>query len=57
MPGKSMLAISAAGYDGENAVAVGYSRMSDNGKVMLKLQGNSNSRGKVGGSVSVGYQW
>ncbi|MFY1027041.1 YadA C-terminal domain-containing protein [Actinobacillus seminis] len=55
MPGKSMVA--AAGYDGENAVAIGYSRVSDSGKVMLKLQGNSNSQGKVAGAVSVGYQW
>ncbi|MBB5152324.1 autotransporter adhesin, partial [Histophilus somni] len=57
MPGKSMLAISAAGYGGENAVAIGYSRMSDNGKIMLQLQGNRNSRGKAAGSVSIGYQW
>ncbi|WP_075294015.1 YadA-like family protein [Histophilus somni] len=57
MPGKSMLAISAAGYGGENAMAIGYSRMSDNGKIMLKFQGNRNSQGKMAGSVSIGYQW
>ncbi|WP_249960775.1 YadA-like family protein [Histophilus somni] len=57
MPGKSMVAIAAAGHDGESALAIGYSRISDNGKVMLKLQGNSNSQGKVSGAVSVGYQW
>ncbi|TEW30475.1 hypothetical protein E3U35_03800 [Histophilus somni] len=57
MPGKSMVAIAAAGHDGESALAIGYSRISDNGKVMLKLQGNSNSQGKVSGAVSIGYQW
>ncbi|OOF44738.1 hypothetical protein BKK51_08400 [Rodentibacter trehalosifermentans] len=57
LPGKSMVAVSAGAYQGESAIAVGYSRASDNGKLILKLQGDTNSRGKVGGSVGVGYQW
>ncbi|WP_418066866.1 YadA family autotransporter adhesin [Rodentibacter caecimuris] len=57
LPGKSMLAASAGTFKGENAFAVGYSRASDNGKLILKLQGNANSQGDVGGSVGVGYQW
>ncbi|HDL3090103.1 TPA: YadA-like family protein, partial [Mannheimia haemolytica] len=36
--------------------AVGYSRISDNGKVIYKLTGNSNTRGDFGGSISMGYQ-
>ena len=52
-----MMALSAGTYQGQNAIAVGYSRASDNGKVVLKIQGNTNSQGKVGGSVGVGYQW
>lgn len=57
LPGKSMVAAAAGTYKGESAVAVGYSRASDNGKVILKLQGNANTRGDFGGSVGVGYQW
>lgn len=57
IPGKSMLAAAAGTYGGQNAVAVGYSRSSDNGKVILKLQGNANTNGRFGGSVGVGYQW
>ncbi|QPB41962.1 YadA-like family protein [Rodentibacter haemolyticus] len=57
LPGKSMVAASAGHFKGENALAVGYSRASDNGKLILKLQGNTNSRGDVGGSVGIGYQW
>ena len=57
IPGKSMVAASAGTFKGESAVAVGYSRSSDNGKVILKLQGNANTQGDVGGSVGVGYQW
>ena len=57
IPGKSMVAASAGTYKGQSALAVGYSRASDNGKLILKLQGNANTRGDVGGSVGVGYQW
>ncbi|MEG9474661.1 YadA family autotransporter adhesin, partial [Mannheimia indoligenes] len=57
IPGKSMVAAAAGTFKGENALAVGYSRSSDNGKVILKLQGNANTRGDLGGSVGVGYQW
>ncbi|QIA77515.1 YadA-like family protein [Rodentibacter caecimuris] len=57
IPGKSMVAASAGTFKGQNAVAVGYSRASDNGKLILKLQGNANTRGDLGGSVGVGYQW
>ncbi|MDG4948348.1 YadA-like family protein [Actinobacillus equuli subsp. haemolyticus] len=57
IPGKSMVAAAAGTFKGESALAVGYSRSSDNGKVILKLQGNANTRGDLGGSVGVGYQW
>lgn len=57
LPGKSMVAVSAGAYQDQSAIAVGYSRASDNGKLILKLQGDTNSRGEVGGSVGVGYQW
>ena len=52
-----MVAASAGTYKGQSALAVGYSRASDSGKLILKLQGNANTRGDVGGSVGVGYQW
>ena len=55
--GKSMVSASAGTFKGQSAVAVGYSRASDNGKLILKLQGNANTRGDIGGSVGVGYQW
>ncbi len=57
IPGKSMVAAAAGGYGGASAVAVGYSRASDNGKLILKLQGTANSQGHVSGGVGVGYQW
>ncbi|MWP88570.1 hypothetical protein F9890_11075 [Glaesserella parasuis] len=57
LPGKSMIAASAGTFKGQSALAVGYSRASDNGKLILKLQGNANTSGEMGGSVGVGYQW
>ncbi|BFU59622.1 YadA-like family protein [Rodentibacter abscessus] len=57
MPGKSMVAAAAGGYSGASAIAVGYSRASDNGKVILKLTGTANSAGHYSGGVGVGYQW
>ena len=56
-PGKSMVAAAAGTFKGQNALAVGYSRASDNGKVIFKLQGNANTSGDVGAGVGVGYQW
>ena len=55
--GKAMVAAAAGTFKGQNALAVGYSRISDNGKVILKLQGNANTSGDVGAGVGVGYQW
>ncbi|MDO4698353.1 MAG: YadA-like family protein, partial [Pasteurellaceae bacterium] len=57
IPGKSMVAAAAGGYAGASAVSVGYSRASDNGKLILKLQGTANSQGHLSGGVGVGYQW
>lgn len=55
--GKAMVAAAAGTFKGQNALAVGYSRISDNGKVIFKLQGNANTSGDVGAGVGVGYQW
>ena len=57
LPGKSMVAAGAGTYKGESALAVGYSRLSDNGKVGIKFSVNTNTRGDSGAAASVGYQW
>ena len=57
LPGKSMVSVGGGTFRGENAVAIGLSRISDNGKIGIKLSGMSTSQGDTGGSVSVGYQW
>lgn len=57
IPGKSMLTAGAGTYAGQTAVAVGITRMSDNGLWVSKLGGSVDSRGKVGFSFGVGVHW
>ncbi|QTM01530.1 YadA-like family protein [Mannheimia sp. ZY171111] len=57
LPGKSMIAAAGGTYDGATAVSVGYSKASDNSKLILKLQGTATSEGNLSGGVGVGYQW
>lgn len=57
LPGKSMVSAAVGTFKGQNALAIGYSKASSNGKLILKLQGNANSQGDVGGAVGIGYQW
>ncbi|WP_404319957.1 YadA-like family protein [Klebsiella oxytoca] len=56
-PGASMMALSGGTYQGQSAIALGVSTISDNGKWVSKLSGMSNSQGDFGVSVGVGYQW
>ncbi|SMB78498.1 Autotransporter adhesin [Pasteurella testudinis DSM 23072] len=57
LPGHSMVAVAGGAHKSQNAVALGVSRISDNGKVILKLNASHNSRGDLTGGVGVGYQW
>ena len=57
LPGKSMVAAAAGTFKGQNALAVGYSSISDNGKLIWKAQANLNSRADVGVGVGIGYLW
>ena len=59
--GHSMVSASTAHYNGEQALAIGYSSLSDNGKVILKagasfnFSGNNTKKPLFG--AAVGYQW
>ena len=57
IPGKNMVSVAAGNYQGQNAVALGVSRISDNGKVIIRLAGTSDTQGKVGVAVGAGYHW
>ena len=56
LPGKNMVGLGVAHYNSQNAIAVGMSALSDNGKWVLKGSVNANSK-KVGVGAGIGYQW
>ena len=57
MPGKSMAAIAASTFRGETGFAIGISTITEDGRYVYKLSGNSNSRGDVGVTVGAGIVW
>ncbi|MBT2748908.1 MULTISPECIES: YadA-like family protein [unclassified Lysobacter] len=57
MPGKSMAAIAASSFRGETGFAIGVSTITEDGRYVYKLSGNSNSRGDVGVTVGAGIVW
>lgn len=56
-PGASMVGLAGGTYQGQSAIALGVSTISDNGKWVTKLSGTTNSQGDVGAAVGVGYQF
>ena len=54
-PGKTSVSMSGSAYRGQNAYALGISRMSSNGKFLLKGAVSGNNRGHYGGVVSATY--
>ncbi|STO54151.1 large adhesin [Canicola haemoglobinophilus] len=56
LPGKSTLSLATGHYMGTQAFAMGYSRVSDNGKVIVKFSlGHGDKQTSVG--AGVGYTW
>ena len=56
-PGLSAATAAVGQYRGQSAVAVGYSRLSDNGKYGVKLSLGANTQGNVGAGAGVAYFW
>ncbi|ABR74143.1 YadA domain protein [Actinobacillus succinogenes 130Z] len=55
--GASGVGVGVANYRNENAVAVGYSRLSDNGKHIVKLSAGADTRGYGMTGAGYMYQW
>ena len=55
--GKSMLAFAMGAFEDKGALAVGYSRASDNGRTVFKAHLNANTESKFGGGVGLGFEW
>ncbi|MDG6471495.1 YadA-like family protein [Glaesserella parasuis] len=57
LPGKSTLGAGIGTFEGQNAIAVGFSRMSDNGRVILKVSAGATSQGKYNAGAGIALQW
>ncbi|AMN49996.1 YadA-like family protein [Psychrobacter sp. P2G3] len=55
--GKSMIGGGIASYNGESAVAIGVSRVSDNGRWVMKINGTADTQGNAGGAIGAGFHF
>ena len=57
IPGRSMVTGGIATYNGQGAVAVGLSKLSDNGQWVFKINGSADTQGNAGAAVGAGFHW
>lgn len=59
LPGKSMVGVGLGNYGDAQALAVGFSRLSDNARTILKgsIDANTKDTNKFGVSLGLGFQW
>ncbi|KAA0914476.1 YadA-like family protein [Psychrobacter sp. ANT_WB68] len=55
--GKSMIGGGIAAYNGESAVAIGFSKLSDDGRWVMKLNGTADTQGNVGAAIGAGFHF
>ncbi|QNS16003.1 YadA C-terminal domain-containing protein [Mannheimia bovis] len=55
--GANLLGVGVGNYNGESAIAVGYSKASDNNKVILKMSAGATTQGDYTFGAGMGYQW
>ncbi len=55
--GRSMIAMGAGSTGGQSALAFGISRITDNGRWVMKLNGSMSTTSKGGVGGGIGYQW
>ncbi|OAV09124.1 hypothetical protein AO378_1397 [Moraxella catarrhalis] len=57
IPGRSMVTGGIATYNGQGAVAVGLSKLSDNGQWVFKINGSADTQGNAGAAVGAGFHF
>ncbi|WP_230598316.1 YadA family autotransporter adhesin, partial [Haemophilus haemolyticus] len=55
--GGTMIGLGVGNFKGQNAIAVGISKSSDNNRIHFKASGSANSAGDYAVGGGIGYQW
>ncbi|WP_201547842.1 YadA-like family protein [Psychrobacter namhaensis] len=55
--GKSMIGGGVGTYNGESAVAIGFSKLSNDGRWVMKLSGTADTQGNAGASIGAGFHF
>ncbi|WP_352257946.1 YadA-like family protein [Psychrobacter sp. TB55-MNA-CIBAN-0194] len=55
--GKSMISGGVGTYNGESAVAVGFSKLSNDGRWVMKINGTADTQGNAGGAIGAGFHF
>lgn len=56
-PGQRLVSAGTGHYKGSTSIAVGMSQISDNGRVIFKLNGSASQKGDVGVGAGIGLVW
>ncbi|WP_118784781.1 YadA-like family protein [Haemophilus haemolyticus] len=57
IPGANMVAVGAGNYKGQSAIAIGYSKASDNNRVIIKMSAGASTQRDYTFGAGIGYQW
>lgn len=57
IPGKSLIGGGVGTYNGESAVAIGFSKLSNDGRWVMKVNGTADTQGNAGGSIGAGFHF
>ena len=55
--GKSLIGGGIGTYNGESAVAIGFSKLSNDGRWVMKVNGTADTQGNAGGSIGAGFHF
>ncbi|WP_179108208.1 YadA family autotransporter adhesin, partial [Rodentibacter trehalosifermentans] len=55
--GESMLSLGGGTYRGASAIAVGYSKVTDNGRMIINIGGSANNSGDYAGGAAIGWKF
>ncbi|WP_208605823.1 YadA family autotransporter adhesin, partial [Rodentibacter genomosp. 1] len=55
--GENIVSVGGGTYRGASAIAIGYSKVTDNGRMIIKIGGSANNSGDYAGGAAVGWKF